>query len=70
MFEKTINIIVVQPPDLCARPGVQDPENCKGYLSNVFDYYKYNGAVMVQNTREFVNLVLSKVTQGSGAMIK
>ena len=34
------------------------------------DYYKYNGAVMVQNTPEFVKLVLSKVTQGSGAMIK
>ena len=70
MFEKTINIVVVQPPELCARREVRDPENCRGYLENLMSYYKYNGAVTVQNTPDFIKLVLSKVTQGSGAMIK
>src|SRR4051794_1016325 len=55
----TIDIVVIQTSDKCV--NARDKDSCEGYLSKLSNYYRNNGAFTVQDTSQFIYLMMARV---------
>src|SRR5882724_3158267 len=67
-MSKTIDIFVIQNTDKCVESD--DKDNCEGYLQSLFAYYYFNGAIIVSDIPDFIDVVTKKVMMSGGAKIK